>query len=183
MSLIALGLIGFGLAMDCFAVSIGMGFTYPKISLKKMFLIALTFGIFHFIMPLLGWQLGHLFKGYFEKIDHWIAFFLLLFIGLKMLHDGFSKKENAYFNIDKILVLLGLGVATSIDAFIIGMPLAFLGFNVIMSVLIISIITFLTSLSGFIIGKKMGCLCGNKATIIGGLILIIIGMKVLFEHL
>ena len=183
MSFIALSLIGFGLAMDCFAVSIGIGFSHQKMPVKKMVLIALTFGIFHFIMPLLGWQLGHLFKGHIDKVDHWIAFFLLLFIGLKMMRDGFSKKEDTQFNTDKIMVLLGLGLATSIDAFIIGMPLAFLGFNVIVSVLVISFITFITSLSGFFIGQKMGCYSGNKAEIIGGLILIAIGIKVLYEHL
>ena len=169
--------------MDCFAVAIGAGFANKNIKLKKYLLVALIFGIAHFIMPLIGWLIGDSFKIYIESIDHWVAFSLLLFIGSKMLYESFKNNNNKSFSMDKISVVLLLTLATSIDALIIGMSLAFLGFHLILSAGVISFFAFLISFIGFIVGKRFGIYFGKKAEIIGGIILIIIGFKILFDHL
>jgi len=181
-TIISVIVIGFGLSMDCFAVSIGIGVSKKNIPFKKILFTSIIFGLFHFIMPLFGWLIGESFKNYFNSLNHWIAFFLLCIIGVKMITDALKDHRSGGYSIDKALLVFALAVATSIDAFIVGMPLALLDFNKFLSLSIISFMAFSFSFAGFYFGKKLGLICGNKAEIIGGLLLIGIGIKILAEN-
>lgn len=183
MSFLILLLIAIGLSMDCFAVAIGTGFGNKHLKVVSFLKLSAFFGIAHFIMPLLGWLIGMAFKSYIETYDHWVAFALLLVIGIKMLIESGKKSEDRSFSIEKPVVILLLTIATSIDALIVGLSLALLGFNLLFIVSVISLCAFAISFTGFLIGKKVGCFCGNKAEIVGGIILILIGIKILFEHM
>ena len=141
------------------------------------------FGVAHFVMPLIGWLIGSTFKIYIEAYDHWIAFGLLIFIGIKMLLESIKKNDAKNFCVEKFSVVFLLTLATSIDALIIGMSLAFLNFHLLISAAVISFSAFIISFLGFNLGRKFGYILGNKAEIIGGIILIVIGVKILFEHL
>ncbi len=177
-------LIAFGLAMDCFAVSITAGATNKNIKKKKALEIALFFGLFQASMPVIGWLLGLSVQYYIENIDHWIAFGIFILIGGKMVFESFEKKTNKKpLNIDKIWVIIALSVATSIDALIVGTSFVFLDVSILKATTIIGIITFFVSLLGIFWGKKYGYYLGNKAELIGGLVLIGIGTKILVEHL
>ena len=181
--LITVILIAFGLAMDCFAVSITRGMSAKKNRIRTAFLIAISFGTFQAIMPVIGWYLGETFITLIEGIDHWIAFALLAVIGLKMIWETRTpetKKEESDLSIP---ILLTLSVATSIDALAAGLSIAFLGIPVYFSAIIIGAASFLLSLVGFYLGKKAGKGFGSKMEIVGGLVLIGIGLKILIEHL
>lgn len=185
-------LIGFSLAMDAFAVSITDGMCYNKLSKGKAITIPLTFGIFQAVMPLCGYFLASLFTDYIDAFDHYIAFFLLLIIGGKMVFDGIKelRSSDSEVKLKKFFYpeVLLQGVATSIDALAVGITLNVMTgvtkYNVFGFVSIIGIITFLISLGGIIIGIKIGQLFKNKASIaeiIGGVVLIGIGIKILVE--
>ena len=174
--------IAIGLAMDAFAVSVCKGLSMYKMNWKKAITIAIYFGIFQMVMPLLGFLLGIGFSEWIEAIDHWIAFILLAFIGGKMIKESFDKSENVDDKVD-FKTMSMLAIATSIDALAIGITYAFLDVkNCMFSFLLIGIITFIISLLGVIIGNKFGTKYGNKAEMLGGLILIFIGTKILIEH-
>ena len=174
--------IAIGLAMDAFAVSVCKGLSTFKMNWKKAFVIAVYFGVFQMVMPLLGFLLGIGFSEWIETIDHWIAFILLSFIGVKMIKESFDKSENVDDKIDFKTMSI-LAIATSIDALAIGITYAFLDVkNCLFSFSLIGIITFIISLFGVIIGNKFGTKYGNKAELVGGLILIFIGTKILIEH-
>ena len=176
-------LISIGLAMDAFAVSICKGLSMKKLSYKNSIIIALYFGIFQGIMPIIGYLLGTTFSGFVENTDHWIIFLLLLIIGINMIKESIrSEEENTDDSID-IKTMLMLGVATSIDALAVGITFAFFKTNVLLSALLIGIITFVLSLVGVKIGNKFGDKYKNKAKLFGGAILILIGIKILMEHL
>lgn len=185
MDLLSLIFLAFGLAMDAFAVSVAVGLKIPvkekwKIALKA----GLFFGIAQGVMPLFGWILGNGFSSYIESIDHWIAFVLLSIIGGKMIHEALNPDEDSDEEVDTGLKrMFILAIATSIDALAVGISFAFLNVNIISAVLVIGIITLITSAIGVIIGKIFGDLFSGKAEIIGGVILIIIGLKILLEHL
>ncbi len=183
MNIAILFLVAIGLSMDCFAVAIGTGFGNQHLKSVTFLKLSVFFGIAHFIMPLLGWLTGMAFKAYIESYDHWVAFILLLIIGVKMLIESGKKTEHKNFSIEKPVVVFLLTIATSIDALIIGLSMALLGFNLIFMVSVISFCAFIISFAGFLIGKKVGCYCGSKAEIVGGIILILIGIKILYEHL
>lgn len=178
-------LIAIGLSMDSFAVSLAGGISCRKITSVVVLRTAMFLGFFQGAFAGLGWLLSHSFKHLIERYDHWIAFVLLLAIGGKMILESLkSKTEDKAFNIENYLVLLGLSVATSIDALIVGMGLGFLELPVLSSVLIIAIVTLLFSLGGFFLGCRNGFrLLGNRAEMLGGLILIGIGVRVLVQHL
>ena len=183
MSLVETVFIGFGLAMDAFAVSICKGLSMKKMNWKKASIIGLYFGFFQMFMPTIGYILGVGFSELLEKIDHWIAFILLGFIGAKMIREAFSKEESINDKID-LNTMIVLSIATSIDALAVGITYAFLEVaNVEFNFLIIGIITFVLSVIGVKIGNKFGGKHGKKAQIIGGGILIIIGIKILIEHI
>lgn len=182
-------LIGLGVSADAFAVSMCKGVEMKKIIWKYALLIALFFGGFQMIMPLIGWGAGSLFQKYITEFDHWIAFGLLLLLGGKMLYDGiFDKDEKKEGEEDKPLklglaTLLVMAIATSIDALAVGVTFAFLSVNIWLAVGIIGATTFTFSLVGVGIGVKVGDKFKNKAEILGGVILILLGVKILLEHL
>lgn len=176
-------LIGLGLAMDAFAVSICKGLSMKKMNWKNAIIIALYFGIFQALMPIIGYFLGTTFSNLVENVDHWIAFILLAIVGGNMIKDSFDdecEKRNEKVDFKTMIVL---AIATSIDALAVGVTFAFFKTNIILSVFIIGIITFILSLVGVKIGNRFGDKFQNKAELTGGIILIIIGTKILLEHL
>jgi len=184
MDLITIVIIALGLAMDAFAVSITYGLTIQRPGINNAFKIALSFGLFQAFMPVIGWLAGLTLADSISSIDHWVAFGLLSFIGLRMIY-GSRKTEKYEKAVDSLnnYVLLMLSIATSIDALAIGVTFAFLEITIATPVIIIGIVTFLLSLTGVFIGKKIGRYFGKKIEIIGGLVLIGIGIKILIEHL
>lgn len=179
-------LIGVGLSMDAFAVAVCKGLNQKKFSIKNGFIIALFFGGFQALMPFLGWALGKQFEKYITSIDHWIAFVLLGFIGGKMIYEALTEKEetqeSAVREILDLKEILVLSVATSIDALAVGITFAFLTVNIASSVTLIGLTTFVISFAGFVIGNKFGAKYQNKAELLGGIILVLIGFKILLEH-
>lgn len=183
MDVLAILLIAVGLAMDAFAVSVCKGLSMKKMSWNKAIIVGLYFGIFQGLMPVIGFLLGTSFASLVIQIDHWIAFVLLGFIGGNMLKEAFSNEsENRNDNVD-FKTMIVLAIATSIDALAIGITFAFLKVNLILSVLMIGIITFILSIIGVKIGNKFGDRYERKAEMAGGLILILMGIKILLEHL
>ena len=183
MKLYEIAVIGIGLSMDAFAVSVCKGLSMKKIDWLKVIIIALYFGIFQAIMPVFGYFLGSTFSFLVQKIDHWLAFILLSAIGWNMIKESASdEEENKNDNVDVKTMTL-LAIATSIDALAVGVTFAFFEVNLLLSISIIGIITFGVSILGVIIGNKFGDKFQNKAEFAGGIILIIIGLKILLEHL
>ena len=180
-------LMGVGLSMDAFAVSICKGLSMRKVNKKQCLVIGLFFGGFQALMPFIGWVLGSQFEQYITSIDHWIAFILLGFIGGKMMveslkkeEDGVVKKEDVPLNIKEMFVL---AVATSIDALAVGITFAFLGTPIVEAISIIGCTTFVISVGGVYIGNFFGSKYKNRAEFVGGLILVLLGLKILLEHL
>ena len=181
-------LLGVGLAMDAFSVSLANGLNEPRMRTRRMCVIAGVFAFFQALMPLLGWVCVHTVLTYFssfEKWIPWIALGLLGFIGGKMLYEGIAAKDEACEPTQVgALALLVQGVATSIDALSVGFTIA--EYNVwtaILAALIIALVTFIICMVGLFIGKKMGTCMAGKASILGGVILILLGLKILLEHL
>lgn len=181
--LVLLG-IAFGLSMDAFSVSVATGCVTEKNIHSSAIRMALWFGIFQAIMPIAGYFLGIKFKIFLENIDHWVASFLLFYVSGKMLFDSIFKKDNKKeCNIDTPRLLL-LAVATSIDAFAIGISLSLIDkFQILPSAIFIGFTTFLFCLAGFYAGRKIGHFLEKKAEFVGAMILILIGIKILFEHI
>lgn len=189
MGFLELALIGVGLSMDAFAVSICKGLSMRKVDKKYMLVLAAFFGGFQALMLTLGWFLGSQFQTYITAIDHWIAFILLTLIGGKMILDVIKEKgENEEVCPDDSVRIdlkefFLLAVATSIDALAVGITFAFLQVKLASSVTIIGCITFCFTIAGVLIGNVFGTKFKDKATILGGVILIAIGVKILLEHL
>ena len=183
MSFIDLTLIALGLAMDAFAVSIGKGLSMKKLQYKNAIITGLYFGIFQGLMPLIGYFLGKNFENLITSIDHWIAFILLSIIGINMIRETIKNEEENINDKFDFKTMLPLAIATSIDALAIGVTFAFLKINIFTSILLIGIITFVTSSIGVIIGKKFGDKFEKSTQVIGGIILIAIGAKILLEHI
>ena len=178
-------LLGVGLAMDAFAVAVCKGLAVGKVRVKHMLSAGLWFGAFQAAMPLIGYFLGVKLHSYIEQVDHWVAFILLASIGANMLKEAFSKEENkpadASFGVKTMLVM---AVATSIDALAVGIALAMEAqTNIWLSVLIIGLVTFVLSAAGVKLGSVFGEKYEKKARIAGGVILILLGLKILLEHL
>ena len=169
--------------MDAFAVSICKGLSMKKMNWENAIIIALYFGIFQALMPVIGYFLGTTFESLVTKFDHWIAFVLLLAIGGSMVKEAFSKEEeNKNDKVDfKTMSILAL--ATSIDALAVGITFAFFEVNVLLAVTIIGLITFIISIIGVKIGNRFGDKYQSKAELTGGIILILLGIKILLEHL
>lgn len=176
-------IIGIALSMDSFAVSIANGIKIKEINIKHVLKIASSFSLFQAIMPVIGYFLGLSLKSFIQSVDHWIAFTLLGLIGIKMIYESLKTKDDSQSFFLKKRVIISQSIATSIDALIIGTGLAFLGYSITVSAILIGITTFIFSFCGVYLGKKCGDLLKNKAEIIGGLILIVIGFKVLIDHL
>ena len=183
MGLIELFLIAVGLSMDAFAVSVCKGLAMPKCTFKKAAIVGLWFGGFQALMPAIGYILGAQFQEAIASIDHWIAFVLLALIGGNMIHEALDNdEEEADASLDVKTMFL-LAVATSIDALAIGITFAFLKVSIIPAVCFIGIVTFIISFAGVKIGNVFGARYKNKAEIVGGVILIFLGLKILLEHL
>lgn len=184
MNLLTILLIALALSMDAFAVSIASGIAIKKLRIEHALTIALWFGIFQAIMPLIGWFGGVNLRDVLEGVDHWVVFGLLLLIGFKMIWEAFKidpiEKESNPLDIH---ILFTLSLATSLDALATGVSFALLGIPVVMPVIIIGAVTFLISFAGVWIGGKGGHFFGKKMEIAAGIILIIIGIKVLLSHL
>ncbi len=183
MSLFSILLTGFALSMDAFAVSVTKGITLKKIDLLKATKIAFSFALFQGIMPLIGWLFGINFELYIRSIDHWIAFFLLSFLGLKMIVEIIKSNDNSSTSYLDNKELIVLSIATSIDALAVGITFAFLNIDIISVCISISTITFLVCFIGILIGKKIGSVFKDYAQIIGGVILILIGLNILNNHI
>ena len=184
MGLVEIILIAVSLAMDAFAVSICKGLSMKKMDWKKAIIIALYFGIFQGGMPLIGYLLGVGFEESIKFIDHWIAFGLLAFIGGNMIKEALSKKEDDEVD-DKVdfKTMIVLAIATSIDALAVGVTFAFLNVNIVLAVSLIAAITFVISCIGVKLGNVFGDKYEKKAELAGGIVLILIGLKILLEHL
>ncbi|CDA28353.1 MAG: manganese efflux pump MntP family protein [Eubacterium sp.] len=181
-------LLGVGLAMDAFAVSICKGLAMRKVNKKQAVIIALFFGGFQAIMPVIGWLLCKGFQTYIEAFDHWIAFALLAFIGVKMIIETLREKEDDVVieEMDPPLdmkEMLMLAIATSIDALAVGISLAALDRPIVESAAIIGVVTFVISIIGVYIGKFFGNRYKKRAELTGGIILVLIGVKILCEHM
>ena len=173
--------IGAGLSMDAFAVSVCKGLAMKKMDIKKALICGLYFGVFQALMPLIGYLLGSGFKNVVSSIDHWIAFVLLGIIGINMIRE--AKSCEVVNDSMDIKTMLTLAVATSIDALAIGVTFAFLKVNIVPAISIIGLITFVCSFLGVKLGSIFGEKLKSKAEIVGGVVLIIIGSKILIEHL
>lgn len=184
---IELFLIGVGLSMDAFAVSVCKGLGMQRVNKKQMLVIGLYFGGFQALMPLIGWALGIRFQEYITSMAHWVAFVLLIVIGGKMIVEAIRDKDEVEIGEKDLPLnhkeLLLLAVATSIDALAVGITFAFLGTPIIMAVSIIGCTTLGLSMLGVVIGNFFGTLYKKKAEIAGGVILILIGLKILLEGL
>ena len=183
-------LLAIGLAMDCLAVSIASGIILKRIQWRPMLVMAFFFGLFQAIMPLLGWLGASTFSHLIESVDHWIAFAILAFLGGRMIKESFKEEDCCQrFNPASLKVVITMAIATSIYALAIGVSFAFLGIKSCSSILypvgIIGFVSFLMSLIGLIFGIRFGCGIARKlrAELWGGIILILIGTKILIEHL
>jgi len=183
MTLTTLFILAVGLSMDAFAVSVCKGLALKKITFKNTALVGLWFGGFQALMPAIGYLLGVQFQRKIEVVDHWIAFVLLTLIGGNMIKESFSKDESAASDSLSVKSMLVLAIATSIDALAIGITLAFLNVQIIPAVSFIGIITFLLSALGVKIGNIFGTKYKSQAVLSGGVILILLGLKILLEHL
>jgi len=187
MGIIEIVLLGVGLAMDAFAVSICKGLSMSRINKKQALVIAGFFGGFQFLMPVLGWALGSTFAERIEKVDHWVAFLLLLYIGGKMIADAIKERKESFDNVEmdqpldyKELFLMA--IATSIDALAVGITFSFLSVNVWSASAIIGVVTFFICVIGVCIGNVFGARYKTPSQIVGGIILVCLGLKILLEH-
>ena len=183
MSIFEIVLMAVALAMDAFAVAICKGLATKEVQIKHMLVVGAWFGIFQALMPFIGCTIGAAFLSYIEAIDHWIAFFLLSIIGINMIKESAFKDKKQENNLLDFKTLLPLAIATSIDALAVGITLSVLKVNLFSALVIIGIITYILSFIGVIIGNKIGSKISHLAELFGGIILLLIGIKILFEHL
>lgn len=182
--LVTLLLIGIGLSMDAFSVSVSNGLCMSRIRFKTAFMTAFAFGFAQAAMPVLGYFAGTFFSGYIEAFDHWIAFVLLGIIGIKMIIEAVKEIKNPTGECKEISaqLIFAQAIATSIDALAVGVSFAALKINIATAAGIIGIVTFALCLPAVYIGKKVGGIFKEKAEILGGVILVLIGVKILLEH-
>lgn len=184
LGIISILIIAIGLSMDCFAVALGAGLSLGKISKIQVLRLALSFGSFQAVMPVIGWLVGRTVIDYVAPYDHWVAFGLLAVIGGHMLWEFFEKKEKTEaVDVTRGVRLLILSIATSIDSLAVGLSFAFLNVNIWVAVAIIGLVAFIVTAVGVIIGRKVGQLIGRWAELAGGIILIGIGLRILLSHL
>lgn len=183
MSLVELFLVAVGLSMDAFAVSICKGLSMKKMNWKHAVIVGIYFGGFQALMPFLGYILGSQFKHLIASFDHWVAFILLAIIGINMIREAMNSDEECVDASVSFKTMVVLAIATSIDALAVGVTFSFLQVNIISAVSFIGIITFTISLVGVKVGNVFGCKYKSKAEFTGGVILILIGIKILMDHL
>jgi putative Mn2+ efflux pump MntP len=174
-----------GLSADCFAVALSLCISQRGLYFREFIRFPLSFGLFQGIMLVIGWLVGRSIFQYISAYDHWLAFTLLAFIGGRMIwesfHDADEKRANK--DIGRLFTLLALSVATSIDALAVGLSYAFLNVNILLAAITTGLTTFIITIIGHYIGNRVGALAGKWAEIAGGVILILIGLKILLEHL
>ena len=183
MGFVDIFLIGIALSMDAFAVSICKGLSVKKVSAKHVLTVGVYFGGFQALMPTLGFLLGYRFESFITSIDHWIAFILLALIGGNMIREALGKDEEHENDDFSFKAMLPLAVATSIDALAVGISFAFLGVDIVTAALLIGATTFVLSGAGIFVGNIFGSKYKSKAELAGGIVLILIGAKILLEHL
>jgi putative Mn2+ efflux pump MntP len=182
MDFVTIILIAVGLAMDAFAVSIAKGISVERNRRRSAILLASLFGGFQGMMPVIGWFAGLGLRDVIMEVDHWVAFGLLGFIGAKMIYDSTKSEDDKEADVT-LSVALVLAVATSIDALMVGLSFAFLEIPILVPVLVIGVVTLALSYLGFTFGSKLGAIFGGKVRALGGLILILIGIRILIEHM
>jgi manganese efflux pump family protein len=183
MGIITILLIAFGLSFDTFAVSVSSGLILRKINFFNAMKIAFVLAFFQGLMPMAGWLIGSGLKKYMMAYDHWIAFILLSILGVKMIYESFqSEDDRKPINPMQLAVMVSMAIATSIDALIVGLSFAFFEINIYLTIFLIGAVTFVVAMLGILFGKKAGARLGQRMEIIGGLILIAIGIKILLEH-
>ena len=183
MSLLELFVLAVGLSMDAFAVYICKGLSVQKLEWKHALICGVYFGGFQALMPFLGWLLGSQFQGMIQNVDHWVAFALLARIGGNMIRESLSKEEEKVDASLSFLSMLLLALATSIDAMAVGITFAFLDVSIVPAVLLIGACTFCISAVGVKIGNVFGTRFKSAAELVGGIVLVLIGVKILLEHL
>lgn len=188
MSFFEIFVLSLSLALDTFGVGLATGAIHKKISVMQVVKIAGVFGLFHVIMPIIGFFSGSLFKNIIFSVDHWVAFVLLLFVGGKMIYEALSSKDATEEevhkkNILRLSVLITLAFATSIDAFVTGITFPFIQVSLITIIFCISVSAFTLSFVGVYLGKKFGELFGDKIEVLGGIALCVLAFRVLFSHL
>jgi putative Mn2+ efflux pump MntP len=176
-------LVALGLAMDSFSVSIANGLATRTFQISKALTIALFFGFFQGVMPIFGWLAGESIADLICAFDHWLAFGLLTAIGVKMIYESINNKPNNFLKSYNLKILLVLSVATSIDALAVGLSFSFLNVSILFPAIVIGLIAFSLSFLGVYLGKSFGEILSNRIEILGGLILIAIGLKILLEHI
>jgi putative Mn2+ efflux pump MntP len=173
-----------GLALDAFAVAVSSGIVAERVRLRHALKVGVFFGLFQAVMPVIGWAAGSLFRNAISGIDHWVSFVLLCFIGLHMIYESLhTETQRSGINPLDLHILLLLSVATSIDALAAGVSLALLDVAIVRTSIIIGAVTFSLSFVGYYLGEKLGVFFKTRIRIIGGLMLILIGVKILIEHL
>lgn len=183
MSFISCVIIAIGLSIDSFVASVSAGIFVRKNILRLSIKIAVILALFQGVMPFLGWLAGNSFKSYITTYDHWVAFIMLSIIGGKMIYEGIKESDEVKkFDPTRTIIIIGMGVATSIDALIIGVGFGILQVSIIFPVVIIGITTFLFSILGVAVGRKFGKKYNSKLEIFGGAVLFLLGIKILIEH-
>jgi manganese efflux pump family protein len=177
--------IALGDSADCFAVAVSSSIAMKILSRLQVLRVALSFGIFQTVMTILGWLAGRTIVDFISGFDHWLAFFLLAGIGGKMIWESFHEGEEDTKKVDvtKGLVLFTLSLATSIDALAVGLSFAFLDINIALASGTIGVIAFIITIIGFFIGRRAGKLVGERAELVGGIVLVAIGLRILITHL
>lgn len=176
--------IAVALAMDAFAVALAAGLTLPRLTGRHMFRFGFHFGLFQALMPILGWAAGVSLRRQIQALDHWVAFFLLLLVGSHMLHEAWRSEEGSRREADPTrgLSLVMLSIATSIDALAVGLSLAVLGVSIWTPALVIGLVAGALTICGMLLGRRLGQAWGQRVQVLGGLLLIAIGVKILLEH-
>ncbi len=184
MDFVTVLLIAVGMAMDAFAVSLGIGTTRQACTPRPIFRLSFHFGLFQFFMPILGWLAGNTIAAFISSLDHWVAFGLLAFVGGRMIRSGLDHASESYpCDPSRGGTLVMLAVATSIDALAIGLSLAMLKVHILYPSVVIGVVTLGLSLVGLLIGHRLGVAFGKRMELLGGLILIGIGLRILVTHL
>ena len=182
MGIVEILLIAIGLSMDAFAVAVCKGLSTRKLRFKHYLLVGAWFGGFQGLMPALGFLLGSTFEKYITAFDHWVAFGALALIGANMIKESFKRGECSIDADFSFRTMLAMAVATSIDALAVGVSLAFLKVNIWFAVFLIGLITAVFSATGIVVGNMFGCCFKSKAELAGGVILVVMGCKILLEH-
>lgn len=175
--------VAIGLSSDTFAVSVSTGLAVNRLRFLQAFRIAIVLAFFQGLMPLLGWLGGKQVEQYVSHLDHWIAFVLLTALGIKMLSETLKHKSSKDFNPMMLPVLIGMAIATSIDALVVGVSFAFLEIDIFSAAVLIGFVTFLAAMIGMLLGKNVSGKFGKRVELLGGIVIIAIGLKILISHL